>query len=245
MKQLIRLSVAASLVAQGYAVAGSREQAPGTTGPTTPPDAVLELLSDSYDDWTNQWMKRRFRRRKPTRYTIIGENGGLVLRGRSAASASAMWRKLDLEDIEAGQLSWRWKVERSLPDNEKERVVPGDDYTARVFVFFGPKLFSRKTRAICYVWASSEPVGSVYPNPYSKRIATFVLESGDARAGEWISETRDIVADYRRAFAKGPTEIAAVAFMVDTDDTGIEATAWFDDLVLDLGPDSGLRAKNR
>ncbi len=69
MKRLTRLSVAASLAVQGYAVAGGRGEAPGTTGPTTPPDAVLELLSDSYDDWTNQWMKRRFRRRKHKRIT--------------------------------------------------------------------------------------------------------------------------------------------------------------------------------
>lgn len=190
--------------------------------------ASIGLLGDSPVDWERHWTEQRFGGREPTRYAVGGESGGLVLRGHSAASASAVWRALDLDDLEPGRLSWRWKVERSLPGNDDERVASGDDYAARVFVFFGPGAFSSRTRALCYVWASHEPVGSVYPSPYAERVSTFVLESGDARAGEWVSETRSVVADYRRAFGSEPPEVGGVAFMVDSDDTGLEATAWLD-----------------
>ncbi len=61
-----------------------------------------------------------------------------------------------------------------------------------------------------------------------------VLQSGDARAGTWIGEQRDVVEDYREAFGEAPATIAAVALMIDTDDTQSSAAAWFDDMVLDL-----------
>jgi hypothetical protein len=73
-------------------------------------------------------------------------------------------------------------------------------------------------------------VGSVYDSPYSNNIATIVVESGNARLGEWVLETRDIVEDYRQAFGSRPDRVFAVAFMVDGDNTNSRATAWFSDI---------------
>jgi hypothetical protein len=59
------------------------------------------------------------------------------------------------------------------------------------------------------------------------------VQSGPARAGEWLAERRDIVADFRRAFGEDPPRIGAIAVMTDTDNTGATAAAWYDDLVLE------------
>ena len=107
----------------------------------------------------------------------------------------------------------------------------GDDYAARLFVIFGSGELRRDTRAICYVWAGRMPIGSAYRSPYVDGVQTIVLQSGDGRAGEWLEESRDFVADYVRAFGEEPDGIGAVALLVDTDDSGSRATAWFDDIV--------------
>ena len=64
-----------------------------------------------------------------------------------------------------------------------------------------------------------------------------VLESGNARAGSWVAESRDVEADFRAAF--GLPEKAAVpaidgvALSADTDQTGESVTAWFGDVRLE------------
>lgn len=192
-----------------------------------------KLLGDFQDGWTHHWMERKFTR-QPTRYTVVREDGNSVLMAESEKSASGLWRMLDIHSVKTGKISWRWKVTHSLSENVQERKKRGDDYAARVFVVFEPSFFSWRTRAICYVWAAHEPVGSIYKSPYSSSVGTIVLESGNERAGKWITEERDFIADYRKIFGNAPEMVSAVALMVDTDNTGLKTTAWFDDLVLEL-----------
>ena len=66
-------------------------------------------------------------------------------------------------------------------------------------------------------------------------VATVVVESGDERSGEWITEQRDFVTDFRTIFGEPPEMVTAVAVMVDTDNTDTDATAWFDDIALVAG----------
>ncbi len=190
------------------------------------------LLGDFHPGWAEHWMERKMSARS-TSYEVVEAQGGLVLRARSADSASAFWRILSLHPVERGTVSWRWKVEKSLTGNDKERTKRGDDYAARLMIVFGPELFSLRTQALCYVWAAEQPVGEVYSNPYADNVATIVLQSGDERSGRWIREDRDFVRDFRQVFGRSPEMVTAVALIVDTDDTGARATAWFDDLQVD------------
>jgi len=48
--------------------------------------------------------------------------------------------------------------------------------------------------------------------------------------GEWMTEKRNILEDYRRLFGGEPPSIMAVGIMTDTDNTGESATAGYDDL---------------
>jgi len=43
--------------------------------------------------------------------------------------------------------------------------------------------------AICYVWDNHQPIGTNAWNPYTDRLRMVVLESGNARAGEWVGES--------------------------------------------------------
>jgi len=184
---------------------------------TTPP--LLEPGTD--------WSEKRFDS-TPTRYIELEENGSKVLMAASVDSASALWLPLETALSEKVELSWRWKVTRGL-SNRLEREKSGDDYAARVFVGFDADPFNKDSRSLCYVWASDEPVGAVYPNPYSPNVITIVLRNKKDGTGEWEAETRDIVEDFHRAFGAPPRTLHAVAVMVDTDNTRSRATTWFSD----------------
>ena len=182
-------------------------------------------------DWKLGWREKRLAA-KPTRYVVVEDNGQDVLMALSRNSASALWTPLEKELGERTELSWRWKVTRGLSAALDERAKTGDDYPARVLVAFDPDPFSKNARALCYVWAKEQSAGSIYESPYSSNVATIVLRNGRRRFGEWIPESRNIVADYLRAFGEVPTKIYALAVMVDTDNTSSRATAWFSDFAL-------------
>ena len=184
--------------------------------------ATLSLL-ELGPDWRERWSEKRFDS-TPTRYIELEENGERALMASSVDSASALWLPIETMLSERMELSWRWKVTRGL-SNQTEREKSGDDYAARVFVSFGADPFSKGSHSLCYVWASEEPVGSVYTSPYSSNVVTIVLKSGKDRVGEWASEKRDVVEDYHRAFGALPRTIHAIAMMVDTDNTRSRATA--------------------
>ena len=76
------------------------------------------------------------------------------------------------------------------------------------------------------------------------------VESGPEKAGQWVMETRDVVADYKRCFGKKPPRVGAIAIMTDTDQTQSAATAWYGPIrILDKlpalqgGPPGETRAK--
>jgi hypothetical protein len=58
------------------------------------------------------------------------------------------------------------------------------------------------------------------------------VQSGPERIGRWISEERNIYKDYISYFGEEPPEVAAIAIMTDTDNTGEEAIAYYADIAL-------------
>ncbi len=192
--------------------------------------APFDVLGEFEPGWDSAWNTEQLGGRE-TRYRVTTEGDERVLRADSDAAATALVRRLDLPGT-ATQISWRWKVDHSLAGGLDETRRDGDDYAARLFVIFGNGELNRDTRALCYVWAADKAVGSSYRSPYLGGVQTVVLQSGNERAGQWVREARDFVADYHRAFGEDPAAVAAIALMVDTDDTGGRATAWYDDVVI-------------
>ncbi len=192
------------------------------------------FFDDFENGLTHHWKERKLAG-KSARYEVVQEGDNAVLVGSSNRSATMLWQELDLREDEIDKITWRWKIENTISGNRREREKSGDDYVARLFVVFDPDGFGPKTEAICYVWAANEPVGAIYVNPYFDRVAMIVVESGNQRAGQWVTEERDLVWDHWNAFGKPPKTVSTVAIMVDTDDTDSEATAWFDDVGLIVG----------
>ncbi|MFA6230019.1 MAG: DUF3047 domain-containing protein [Rhodanobacter sp.] len=201
------------------------------------------------DGWKAYAMSRH---RPAARMAIVRDGERNVFSVDADHAAGAIAHLLNLPATTT--LSWRWKVDHSVAAANLSRKS-GDDFAARVYVFFDvPRarlswlqrtklsLASRTlghplpTAALCYVWDNRHPVGTIAPNAYFGQIRTIVLQSGNAQAGTWQSQRRDLAADFRAAFGRAAPRVTGIALASDTDNTGGHVTAWFDDLMLTPDP---------
>ena len=186
--------------------------------------------------------------------TLVRDGDASVLHIDANQRSGAIAHTLDLPG--STQLSWRWKVDHSVAKaNLAEKS--GDDYAARVYVFFdlpaselsfGERLklglakhFSDQPlprAALCYVWDNTHSIGTIAPNAYYGAVKMVVLQSGNAKAGQWQTEQRDLARDFRAAFGKAAPRITGIALASDTDNTKGHAQAWFGDLVFKPGEDA-------
>ena len=169
------------------------------------------------------WVAKQFK--GETAYAL--RDGALCAESRAAGSG--MYRELPVDLGATPILRWSWRLER-LPASGDERSKRGDDYAARVYVVFSGGAFFWRTRAINYVWSANQPVGASWPNAFTGNAQMLAIESGAARAGDWVSEQRDVRADYRRLFGEDVARADAVAIMTDTDNGGGEAAACYGDI---------------
>lgn len=165
-----------------------------------------------------------------TTYRVVQDGGRTAIKAHSKASASGLIRKVNLDPTRFRYLHWSWKVAQTI-DQGNEKTKAGDDYAARVYVIF-PGRFFWQTRAINYIWANHLPKGESIVNAFTHNAMMVAVESGPDKAGQWQSEVRDVLADYRRLFGEEPREIGAIAIMTDTDNTLGEATGWYGDLFI-------------
>ena len=173
------------------------------------------------------WEEKTFRGR--TRYEAVRLDGRAALRATSRGTASSMYRRLRVDLRKTPILRWTWRVEATLGDID-ERTRAGDDYGARIYVIRSHPVFVWRTRAVNYVWASRRAPGETWPNAYSDSARHVAVRSGDAQAGRWLAERRDVRADFRALFGEEVHYVDAVAIMTDTDDTGTAATAYYSDI---------------
>ena len=164
-----------------------------------------------------------------TLYETVRQDGRTVLRATSRGTASGLYRRLRVDLEKTPILNWTWRVDGTLGDVD-ERTRAGDDYSARVYVIRTHPVFVWRTRAVNYVWASTRTEGETWPNAYTDSARHVAVRSGDALAGRWVGERRDVRADFRALFGEDVRAIDAVAIMTDTDDTGGAAVAYYADI---------------
>lgn len=226
------LASAGTAAAQAARVAPFSQGTPGTTMPT---------------GWTPLTFPRIANH---TRYTLVRDGDGVVMRAEAAASASGLTFRLGVPANDARVLRWRWKVDR-LPQGADASKQLADDAPARVYVTFqhDPARLAPVERivyeaartlygeapphaSLMYVWDVAGSASQTFWNPYTKRVRTIVVEGGRGRVGQWLAYERDVVADYRAAFGEDPPPVSGVAIMTDADNTGDQASAWYGDVSL-------------
>lgn len=203
------------------------------------------------------WREQYVPRVKTSDVVLADDDGTTVLEVRSSNSAGAAIHRLRVP-AEGATLAWRWKIDRVVAAADME-TREGDDFAARVYVFFDVPPASipladrvkvklarwihgqdLPTAALCYVWDNRHAPGTARWSPYTDRVRVVVVESGTAEAGKWREEKRDVAADFRAAFGSqwhgAPPAITGVALGNDTDQTGESATARFGDVRIERRP---------
>lgn len=143
--------------------------------------------------------------------------------GGSNASALVVEREISLERTPI--LEWRWRVDsvyRDIDETEKS----GDDYPARIYIV-AERWPRFRSRVVSYVWSSSHTMGAAWESPFLSQFRMIAAQSGAERLGQWITERRNVLADFSRLHGIEPDTIDALAIMTDCDNAGQQATAWY------------------
>ena len=225
---------------------------PGSLGGQSP--TVIEVGKFSAaalgQDLPADWKPLTFKKIEGhTSYTLVKEEGVVVVKAEANASASGLIREIKIDPKTFPMVEWRWKVGNILKKGDVSKKE-GDDYPARIYITFeydpaklgllekaqyeaARLLYGQypPLAAINYIWESKAPKGTIVPNPYTRRVKMIVVESGPEKLNQWVREERNLYQDYRQAFGEEPPMTSGVAIMTDTDNTGESATAYYGDIL--------------
>lgn len=218
------------LAALALAATSSAAAAPFPTGP--------DMARAGWALWTlDRVPATRFVGSEPGRIDVTAD-----------ASFGLLYRAIGAEDRSKTRLTWRWRVDTTIPAADLAR--PGaDDRPIAIHVWFPDTeagFLRRLTRSLAhavagvplsgkvltYVWGGEIPRGTMLPNPHIEGDGVLiVLRGAGDPLGQWLAEDIDLAADFERAFARKPPPPTHVAVSADTDDRGGRSIA----AVADLG----------
>ena len=193
---------------------------------------VQPLFQEDFEKTVaDRWKQLPFDFDPPTDYQVVVENSNACLRGYAKGDASAYVTKLNIASSNVTTFSWRWKIS-GCPTNGSDDKSKTFDHAGRVFVAFDT--FIGPPYSINYVWANNAPTNSTFNHPMTSRSRFIVLQSGNARAGQWVNEKRDLKQDWQRLFNDKPIpNIVGIGLFTDSDGTKAPLTGWYDDLLLE------------
>jgi hypothetical protein len=187
---------------------------------------------------------------RQTQYTLTSVDGSTALQAKADASMSSVVRETDIDPHATPWLQWRWRISE-LNDESDLRLKHGDDFPARIYVFFDydimrMSLFDRiviriarviygnrvPLAALCYVWAKDDPPGTTAWNAYTDRVRMVVATGGADQLNQWVDVERNVRNDYIMAFGEPVPRITGIALATDTDNTGQRSVAWYGDILL-------------
>jgi len=206
------------------------------------------------------WHLSSLPNKTPTRFEVVQQDGRRVLRVDADQSYGNLVHRVHVPLTSATTLAWRWRVEQFVQGADL-RTRAGDDGAAKICVFFDLPAnrlpLIERTRlalarsavgedvpseALCYVWDATQPKGAWLVNAYTRRMRMAVLESGasTARGAGWVSEQRNLLEDYERAFGDEAggllPDVVAVVISADADNTLGHGVAYFTDVALKSPP---------
>jgi len=134
-------------------------------------------------------------------------------------------RNVDIDPARTPILAWRWKVTQ-LPSGGDFRSSATDDQAAQVLVGFTGR------RVLTYIWDTTAPRGVMQTVRSLPLLHVFaiVCESGTASANQWVSENRNVAADFQRAYGYPAPHIDGVRIQINSQHTGTTAESFFGDV---------------
>jgi len=153
-----------------------------------------------------------------------------VLQLRSHQSSISLYRELEFQLNEAPFLNWEWKVNQ-LPENADARTGDRDDQAAGIYVVFPRFPAFLNSQLIGYIWDNTVPEGTIVQSSNNPLVQYIVVRSGSKALGKWVTEKRNVLADYQQVFGDTPPAVGGVSLMIDSDDTNSQAESFFREVV--------------
>jgi Protein of unknown function (DUF3047) len=249
----VALAAMALLAMRPALAADDAASASSGTGPATGP-AIASFSGAAPGEPPGAWKFATLPNKVPTRFSIVELGGARVLKVEADESYGNLVHAMRVPIGEKAQIAWRWRVDKLVEDADL-KTRSGDDAAAKLCVFFGfdaAKLpLGERTRlaigrsttgqdvpteTLCYVWDNKLPVDTALTNAFTKRVRMIVLQSGAGKLGQWVTQRRNLAADYQRMFSdesegKLP-EVVGVAVSADADNTKGHGLSYFGDVTL-------------
>jgi len=152
----------------------------------------------------------------------VCSEGDSCLHLKSDKSSFGLEHRVDVDPSQMPYLTWRWKVAQ-LPAGGDFRRAATDDQAAQVMLAFDDK------KVLTYIWDSSAPKGTSQSasNIPLVRIYAVVCQSGAVEANKWITESRNIAADYERAYGKPAPRVKGLRLQINSQHTDTTAEIYF------------------
>jgi hypothetical protein len=198
--------------------------------------------AESFDALRPEYWREVEVQRK-TQYDVVEIEGRRCLRAWSRDGASILLSAVRFDPEAYEWLSWEWRVDQHVAGESLDRKE-GSDVAARVYVYFDTAGLPWQKRSLDYVWSSTLPAGTILESAFASTSKIIVVESGAAHLGQWRRVERNLEDDYERCFGKSDLpHVIAIGLMSDTDNTGGEALAYFDELRVTREPASPARGR--
>ena len=153
-------------------------------------------------------------------FEIVTEDNQRVLHMKSANEASLASRdikgKVNLKETPI--IEWSWKV-TALPKGCDSCKKATDDQAVQVYVVWPRFPEAVRSRILGYVWDTSEPVGTVCKSEKTGTVTYFVIRSGTAELGKWLTERRNVLEDFTKIYGEAPENPGGVSISIDSNDT--------------------------
>jgi hypothetical protein len=181
-----------------------------------------------------------------TQFTVETVQGREALRVQAAGSYGNLVHDWPLAAAMPTRLQWSWRLQQANAEIDL-RQKAGDDAPVKVCLGFKMPLdrvpfmerqLLRLARSqvkedlpaatLCWVWAHGEEKGALIDNAYSRRVRYLVLRNRQDALGTWVEESRDIAADFRRAFGEESADLPPLGAVIvggDADNTGSSSVA--------------------
>jgi len=172
------------------------------------------------------WYHRKFLTREPMTMSFQVKDGIAALRLATDASASMLYRHVDIDLDRYPILSWRWYIEQPIDSPLDERTRAGDDHPARLFISL--ETTDRRARKLEIIWGNKLQRGAY---KFIDKFPHYVADGGDRHLRQWRRESVDLKAIYEKLWPDAlPARVVDIALFCDSDDTKGRSIAYFEDV---------------
>jgi hypothetical protein len=163
-------------------------------------------------------------------FGIATQGGRKAIHLKSANDSSTISKEVKVDVKTWPIVQWSWQVV-SLPKGGDARKSATDDEAAQIYVTFPRFPSAVRSRIISYIWDTTAPVGSIFKSEKTGLVTYVVVRSGPADLGKWLTESRNVLEDYKKIYGEAPAEdVGAISIAIDSNDTNSTAESYFGEI---------------